>query len=174
MRPLRATGLGNRDRHAMPPSPNQNESREQATVRWLTSLLAALVQQSAGGSLTISPQALAEDHSGVDLLEERDSAGNIVLRFAATRHLAVYKLEHGAVEWQSPTAASPASSQQASPASSVGSTSPKSAEEIARREETMRKQQLANQILAGQLNRERQKVQSLESLLEQQQVLNPK
>jgi hypothetical protein len=169
----------------VPPSPNPGESRESAAIRWLTSLLAALVEQSGDRQLIVSREALAADHGEESLVESKAKDGSILLRFDTPRFMAIYPLG-GPSQW--PQAKIEPSSTVSSPIptpepflsqtnlfpqnqSPVGSSLPKDATELRRMEETLRKQKLANQIVARQRDQAQQKVQSLESLLETAEVL---
>lgn len=168
----------------MPPSPQPTESREQATIRWLTLLLAALVDQTESKSVLVHRESLAADHDGYDLMESRGSKGDILLRFEATQHLAIYPLNGGTV-WQDPkepktsrAAATPdpaaaESSRSSNPPSQPGTTAPKDQQTIQQLERALQKQKMVNQIIAGRLRQEQQKRQSLEGLLENAEILQP-
>ena len=174
----------------MPPTVAQNESREQATIRWLTEILAALVHDSDEGLLVISRASLAADHDGMDLLESRDKSGNILLRFESVRNLAVYPLNGGA-RWDGQKEASkqePISEPSSVPPPNLpqaelfpdlplqanlnGVSAPKSQAQIRELERVLAKQKMVNRIVAGRLKQEQQKRASLEGLLENAELFN--
>ena len=175
----------------MPPIVGQNETREQATVRWLTQILAAVVHES-DGHLLISRTAIAADHKGLDLLESRDCAGNIVLRFEEVRNLAIYPLNGGA-RWdgnqrevsKQETTSVPSSGPAPSPSqqelfadmlpssqTTNGVAPPKTQAQIRELERVLAKQKMVNRIVAAKLNQEQKKRASLEGLLESAELFN--
>lgn len=173
----------------MPPSPQPNESREQATIRWLTQLLAALVSESADGMVRISRNSLSKNHDGLDLMESRGPDDEVLLRFERVKNVAVYPLQDGGGQWQtksqpsSQTIISPISSPEREPLPSQlsfqqppptpGVTPPKSSEQIHQMEEQLKREKIANKILAGRWQQEQRKRESLEALLETAEVLGP-
>lgn len=171
----------------MPPSPQPNESREQATIRWLTQLLAALVSESTEGVVSISRSSLTKDHDGLDLMESRAANGDVLLRFERIKNVAVYPLHDGGGQWQtknqpsSQTIISPISSpereplpsQMSFPPQSPGVTPPKSSEQIHRMEEELKREKIAAKIMAGRWQQEQRRRESLEALLETADVLGP-
>ena len=178
----------------MPPTPQPGESREAAAIRWLTSLLAALVEQSAEGMLVVSREALAADHGEESLVESQAKDGSVLLKFDSPRFMAIYPLRSDSWTKNDPSQTSTVSlptpthepilsqislfPQQSPNGPQTGSTAPKGSEEVTRLEETLRKQQLASRMMAKQwgqeLRNERTRRQSLESLLETEGLLNPK
>ena len=163
----------------MPPTVASNETREQATIRWLTRILAALVRQSSTESLTIKRNSLNADPDGLDLLETRDKNGNVLLRFESTKHMAIYPLS-GGPKWEdqkSPgpevngaqTRTSPPLPQQQELFSEIpppAVTSPKTQTRIKEMEELLKRHQFLNKVALGRLQKEKTKRQSLEGLLE--------
>ena len=178
----------------MPPTVAQNESREQATIRWLTQILAALVYESGGegnhGCLVVKRTSLTADHDGFDLMESKDIKGNIILRFESVRNLAVYPLNGGA-RWDGQKEASkqePISEPSSVPPPNLpqaelfpdlplqanlnGVSAPKSQAQIRELERVLAKQKMVNRIVAGRLKQEQQKRASLEGLLENAELFN--
>jgi hypothetical protein len=162
----------------MPPQLHDGETREQAILRWMTRILAALAHQSKTGTIIVSRRSLDAVSDTVErqaLFEDRDKRGNLVLRFGS-KHSAVYPVESDSGKpdgkWEGPKEvridrSQPQVQSQLSPSPSEPQVvPPKSSAREAQLEITLKRQQLANKIVAGALQRERQKRQSLEGMLE--------
>jgi len=167
----------------MPPTLRDNESVAAAELRWVKRILAALALASKNNTLIIPRKYLdriSDTSERQAIFEDRDSRGNIVLRFGS-KHSAVYPVE-SETAWTTKTQPAPQNvvvdplSTTPPPSPPASTTSfpdlppqaipPKSPAAVAALERRLQKQHLANQIIARQLRDEREKRLSLESLIE--------